>query len=212
VKTTGKNLVAVVALQVASYLAWGVPIDQLFGATPSITIDLKHQSAAEVQTKQQLERLLAQYPLTPWYFTRSVDIDETAIPHSHPVLTLHTRHNKDDDLLLSTFVHEELHWFLAGQKEIEAAEHDLRVLFPKMPVGYSDGADSEESGYLHLLVNYLEWQSGRRLLGELRARQIMEFWAHDHYRWIYQTVLDHPDGIGKVISKYHLNFPEKPAK
>lgn len=34
-----------------------------------------------------------------------------AIPYSHPVLTLHTRHLKDDLALLSTFVHEEYHWY-----------------------------------------------------------------------------------------------------
>ena len=26
--------------------------------------------------------------------------------------------------------------------------------------------------------------------GKLRARQVMEFWASDHYTWVYQTVLD----------------------
>ena len=212
-KMTRTILVATSALQIAGYLhAGGELADQPPGTSSSITIEPKHGSAAEAQTKEQLERLLAQYPLRPWYFTRSVVIDETAIPHSHPVLTLHTRHYRDDDLLLSTFVHEELHWFLANQKETENAEHDLRLLFPKMPVGYPDGAASEESGYLHILVNYLEWQSDQRLLGELRAWQVMEFWAHDHYRWIYQTVLDHPDEIGRIVSKYNLTFPKKPAK
>jgi hypothetical protein len=117
---------------------------------------------------------------------------------------------KDDDLLLSTFVHEEIHWFLEGRKEVTAAEDDLKRLFPKIPVGYPDGADSEESGYLHLLVNFLEWRSDRQLLGELCARQIMEFWTHDHYRTLYQLVLDHPREIGEIVLKYHLGLPEHP--
>jgi hypothetical protein len=39
-----------------------------------------------------LERLLKQYDLSKWIFTRKVIIDQGEIPHSHPVLTLHTRH------------------------------------------------------------------------------------------------------------------------
>jgi hypothetical protein len=55
-------------------------------------------------------RFLDKYDLTPWLFTRAVVIDDDATPHSHPVLTLHTRHLRDDLLLLSTFIHEQSHW------------------------------------------------------------------------------------------------------
>jgi len=195
-------------VRIRMLLAAGLLAGQIFAGTTPVEIKLKHNSTAETQTRQQLQMLLQKYPLTPWYFTKSIEIDETAIPHSHPVLTLHTRHLKDDDLLLSTFVHEEIHWFLEGRKEVSAAEDDLKALFPKIPVGYPDGADSEESGYLHLLVNFLEWRSDKQLLGELRARQVMEFWTHDHYRALYQLVLDHPREIGGVILKRHLGLPE----
>jgi hypothetical protein len=178
-------------------------------STPQIEIKLAHDSKVEARTKDQLNRLLQQYPLAPWYFTRAILIDEKAIPHSHPVLTLHTRHLKDDDLLLSTFVHEQIHWFLdQHQDETKAAEEELKALFPKLPVGFPDGAQDEESNYLHLLVNLLEWRSDKELLGELRARQIMEFWAHDHYRVLYQTVLGHGDEIGNIIMKHHLELPD----
>ena len=178
---------------------------QVFAAAPSLEIKLKHNSAEEAQTKKQLERLAEAYPLAPWYFTRLIEIDETAIPHSRPLLTLHTRHLRDDDLLLSTFVHEQIHWFLdAHDKETKAAENDLRSLFPTIPIGFPDGAEDEVSDYLHLLVNFLEWRSDKQLMGELRARQVMEFWTHDHYRVIYQLVLDHSKEIEQIISKHHL--------
>ncbi len=179
---------------------------------PEMETKLAHNSAEEVRTKDQLNRLLQQYPLARWYFTRSVVIDEKAIPHSHPTLTLHTRHLKDDDLLLSTFVHEQIHWFLDSRhEETKAAEDELKALFPKLPVGFPDGAEDEESDYLHLLVNFLEWRSDKELLGELRARQIMEFWAHDHYRVLYQTVLEHAHEIGTIIAKHHLDLPTESA-
>src|SRR4030095_16195983 len=90
-------------------------------AQDRIEISLKNNSREESQTRDQLQRLLKTYDLSKWTFTKSILIDEKAIPHSHPILTLHTRHLKDDDLLLSTFVHEQLHWFLA-QKDKETKD------------------------------------------------------------------------------------------
>lgn len=177
-----------------------------------VAISLAHASPAEQQTKAQLERLLGQYDLAMWTFTRSIAIDDQSIPHSHPVLTLHTRHLKDDELLLSTYVHEQSHWFL-GQHETQtdAAIKELRRLYPKIPVGFPEGSDSERGNYVHLLVIYLEYRADRELLGELRARQVMEFWAHDHYRWLYRTVLEEARKIGEVALKNNL-LPAAPPK
>ncbi|HEX3232473.1 MAG TPA: hypothetical protein VHQ95_26065, partial [Pyrinomonadaceae bacterium] len=124
----------------------------LFGITSfaqdKIEISLKNSTPQESQTRDQLQRLVKTYDLSMWIFTRSVLIDEKAIPHSHPILTLNTRHLKDDDLLLSTFVHEQLHWFLVQKdKETKEATKDLRALFPKVPVSLPEGAADEESTY-----------------------------------------------------------------
>src|SRR4030095_4386811 len=174
-------------------------------AQDKIEIALKSGTPREVQTKEQLQRLLKTYDLSKWIFTRSILIDEKAIPHSHPVLTLHTRHLKDDDLLLSTFVHEQLPWFLVqNDQETKDARKDLRTTCPKVPVGFPDGAENEESTYLHLLVNYLEYRADRELLGELRARQVFEFWASDHYRWVYKTVLERTRDIGDIAFRHKI--------
>ena len=89
----------------------------------NLDIALKHGTSNEAQTRDQLQRLLATYDLSPWIYTKSIVIDERAIPFSHPVLTLHTRHLTDDELLLSTFVHEQFHWFLAERPEATEAGH-----------------------------------------------------------------------------------------
>jgi hypothetical protein len=173
-------------------------------------IELKQNSRTEQQTKDQLERLLRTYDIKQWIFTNSVLIDDTAIPHSHPVLTLSTRHIKDDELLLSTFVHEQFHWWASennGATRQSIAE--LREMFPKVPAGAPEGAADENSSYLHLVVCYLEHRAMRELLGELKSRQIMEFWANDHYTWIYKTVLERPRDISTVLFKYKL-LPIRP--
>ena len=173
----------------------------------SVTITLAHGSDNEQRTKAQLRRLIETYNLTKYTFTDTVVIDEKAIPHSHPVLTLHTRHLNSDDELLSTYVHEQLHWYLAAhQDRTDAAENDLRRIYPKVPVGYPDGANDEESTYLHLIDCYLEMQADRDLMGRDRALVVMNYWAGDHYRWIYKTVMKDESTIASIVDKEHLKI------
>jgi hypothetical protein len=51
----------------------------------------------EVLAEQQLRRLERTYPLSQWTFTSDIRVEFGALPHSHPVLTLNTRHLDDDD-------------------------------------------------------------------------------------------------------------------
>ena len=173
---------------------------------PALDITLKQGTVREAQTRDQLRRLVTTYDLSPWIFTTAIVVDERSIPHSHPVLTLHARHLMDDDLMLSTFVHEQLHWFLVKNGEAtDKAIADLRVLFPTVPGKPPDGAQDEHSTYLHLIDCYLEYRADQQLLGELKARQVMEFWAADHYTWVYRTVLERERDISSIVSKYKLN-------
>lgn len=175
------------------------------GADAGLTIKLAHDSERERQTQAQLERLLQTYDLSRWIHTRDIVIDETEIPHSHPVLTLHARHLKDDDLLLSTFVHEQTHHLLEQHPEERAAAvRELRRLYPRIPIGFPDGSDSAEVNYDHLLIIYTEYRADQRLMGELRARAVMEFLAHDHYRWLYREVLRDPEKVGRVVKAHRL--------
>jgi hypothetical protein len=175
-------------------------INQSAFGQASLEITLKQGTPDEARTRDQLQRLLATYDLSPWIYTKSIVVDERAIPFSHPVLTIHTRHAKDDELLLSTFVHEQLHWFIAVRPdETEQAIADLRKLFPSVPAGGTAGARDEYSTYLHLLVCYLERQAVLRVLGELKTKQVVDFWATDHYTWVYQTVISRSRDIGQIM-------------
>jgi hypothetical protein len=174
----------------------------------SLSVRLSHGSEEEQETQRQLARLLDRFDLSKWLFTDAIVIDDHAIPHSHPVLTLHTRHRRDDLLLLSTFIHEETHWFLEQHvDDRERAMKDLGRQYPRLPVGFPKGSTTYEENYEHLIVIYLEWQKEKQLVGELVARQLMEFWATDHYTTIYQTVLDHEDAIAAVVQRHNLIPP-----
>lgn len=171
-----------------------------------VSIATAHGSAGEDATRAQLVSLLETYDVAKWLFTTSVVIDERAIPHSHPVLTLHTRHS-DALQLLSTFVHEQIHWYLvAKHDQVQSAMGDFVKMYPSVPTGGAEGARDAESTYLHLIVNYLELQAMKELVGEQRAKDVFEFWTTDHYTWIYETVLSDETTLGDVIAKYGLDI------
>lgn len=187
------------------------------GGVKGTTITLAHGSPSEQATKAQLERLLANADVDRWLLTRTIVIDEEAIPHSHPVLTLHTRHLKDDDQLLSTFLHEQLHWqMIASRDATERAVVELRLRFPSLPVGYPDGSggsacsagrppenetDSDRMNYVHLPIIYLEYEGLKGFVGEERAKRTFAFWEGDHYRALYRLVREHMDEIASVSAR-----------
>lgn len=159
--------------------------------TPALTIELKTEDDRSRQTKEQLERLLSEYDLGPYIHTSRIQIEHMVIPHSHPVLTLNTRHLGDDLMLLSTFLHEQLHWLeTARDSATEAAIADFREIYPEVPVGRPDGARDEYSTYLHLIVGDLEFQAMTALVGEAKARETLA--RIDHYKWIYREILSEP--------------------
>lgn len=170
-------------------------------AQGKVEISLKNQSKSEEQTRERLQKLLGQYDLSKWLFTRKVMVEDGVIPHSHPILTMNTR--EDGDVLLATFVHEQIHWFLDDHDaQTEQAKTELRAIYPKVPVGPPNGARNEESSYLHLIVTWLEYEAMRELVGPARARTVFE--AKRYYRWIYQTVLSDGPKIKAVIEKHRL--------
>ena len=99
--------VAIGTIVVVALVVGPTPIAR--AQTPTIQIDTAHRSPKEQSESARLQGLLGRFDLSPWLFTRRILIDERAIPHSHPVLTVGYGDHDDDNLLLSNFVHEQLH-------------------------------------------------------------------------------------------------------
>jgi hypothetical protein len=174
-------------------------------AHPALDIKLVHGTMPEKKTRTQLQSLMAKYDLSRWFFTHKINIQSHEIPHSHPVLTLNTRHLNQDDMLLSTFIHEQLHWLLDTRKSATAAAvAELRVMYPKIPVGYPDGSNNIEGNYEHMLVISLEYQALKTLLGQSKANDVMVFWSEDHYKWLYKKALVDQALLGTLVVKYGL--------
>ncbi len=134
--------------------------------------------------------MLETYDLSKWAHTDRVQNDSSTISHSHPILTLNTRWVGRGDQILASFLHEQIHWLLSSrQDKVDAAIRDLRALYPQAPKSPPDGARDEKSTYLHLIVNYLEYQALKELLGPARATTVLEERQQVFYVWIYRKVL-----------------------
>lgn len=160
------------------------------GAQPGLEITFERNSEAERATADQLRRILQKYDVDQWIYTRRVHIDERAIPHSHPVLTLHTRQRGDDLALLATFLHEQFHWLEEGNEHFREAMRLYGAKYPDAPPRGPEGGRDLESTYRHLLVCDLEFQAMSHLVGEDRAREVLS--ANRYYTWIYERVLHDP--------------------
>lgn len=170
-------------------------------AAGQLEVRLAHGTGAEQRTRQQLLRLVDEYDVSDWLFTDEVMIDETQIPHSHPVLTVSTGYLDDDHGLLSAFVHEQFHWLEGGETldAFRAAMRDFEELYPDAPGPDGGGARDVESTYRHLLVCDLELQAMAELVGEARAREVLS--AITHYEWIYDHVLT--DARVRAVARTH---------
>ena len=178
----------------------------LLAQDSGVTIDVAGTSPLEERGRVQLERLLRRHDLRRWLFTRTVRIQSRVIPHSHPVLTLNTRYLDDDTVQVATFLHEQLHWFLADrQGATDSAMADLRRLYPRVPAAPPEGARDEESTYLHLLTCLLERDAVSEVFGQEAARRTLA--GARHYTWVYREVLERPNPIRAILRARGLVVP-----
>ena len=173
------------------------------GTTQGITIDLVRGTEREKQTKQTLEQVLATSDLKKYTFTRRVVIEEGAINHAFPILTLNGRFAASPDALLTSYVHEQVHWHLRDRlAPQQAAIAELRKMYPGAPVGLPEGAENAYSTYGHLVTCYLEILAARELLGAERASAAIT--NKGNYTWIYATVLRDERQIAAVVNRHGL--------
>jgi hypothetical protein len=106
----------------------------LFAADP-VAIHLAHNSWREMETSLRLRQIPSKYDLQKYTFMREVIIEEGTMNHGFPVLTLNLFFGDRADELLSTYLHEQLHWYLREHDtQRQAAIIELRQLNPHVPV------------------------------------------------------------------------------
>jgi len=175
--------------------------------TPRLAIVLKHDSPLEQRKRDQLERIAAQYDLKKFTITRDIVIEQSAVAHSKPVLTLNGRFLDNDDLALSQYVHEQGHWVLGRHRnELRELLRDLMTAFPGIPTEPPQGSGGAVDSYYHLAVILLEWQALDELIGSERARAAEAFKRTDHYTALYALVLDNRPRVEGILSRHHIKW------
>ena len=174
--------------------------------SPRIEIDLARGTPREQLAKQTLEQVLASHDLSKYTFTRKVVIEQGASNHAFPILTLNPYFASSPDELLSSYIHEQLHWHLRNlAAQQQAAITELRRLYPRVPVGLPASAENEYSTYGHLVDCYLEILADRELLGAERTANVIQ--SKPWYTWIYTTVLRDEKQIAEVVNRHQLRVP-----
>jgi hypothetical protein len=207
VQTSVLPLTAMLVVWAAVSSAAGQDASIALGSdSPRIEIDLARGTPREQLAKQTLEQVLASHSLSKYTFTRKVVIEQGATNHAFPILTLNPYFASSPDELLSSYIHEQLHWHLRNRgAQQQAAITELRRLYPRVPVGLPASADNEYSTYGHLVDCYLEILADRELLGAERTAIVIH--RKPWYTWIYTTVLMDEKQIAGVVDRHQLRVP-----
>lgn len=167
-----------------------------------ILVELDHAEREANRVATLLAGLRKRLDLARFEYTKLVRVQPAGPTYSHPILTLGTRFAETEDMLLSTYLHEQMHWYLW---RLGGPDHDpiapffdeLVRRYPQAPIKLPEGARNYEQTYLHIVVCWLEIAAATELIGRARAAEIVN--ANWGYRWIYRTVLDDWEPLGALL-------------
>jgi hypothetical protein len=178
-----------------------------------IDIDLDHARREADRVRDMLAALRRRHDLSRYEYTTLVRIVPGGGTFAQPVLTLGNRFATTEDELLSTYLHEQMHWYLwhlgTPDRDMVAPFMDELVRrYPDAPTAPPDGALGYDATYLHLVVNWLEIAATAEFIGRERAVAVAK--AQRSYRWLYRTVLKDWDLLGELYERHDI-VPIKPA-
>lgn len=132
--------------------------------------------------EEQMLRLAREYDLKKYTITRGIIIERGAINHSSPALTVNLRFLDNDDLGLSTYVHERGYWLLMERRSLGGAETLRR--FDDLQHTFRDSTTTCPKGTVNCkaVISTSPWayRNGKlwkNLVGAERAGKVME-WKH----------------------------------
>jgi hypothetical protein len=172
-----------------------------------IDLDLEHARREGERVRDMLAALRRRHDLARYEYTTMVRIVPGGGTFAQPVLTLSNRFADTEDTLLSTYLHEQMHWYLwhlgTPERDMVAPFMDELVRrYPDAPTAPPDGALGYDATYLHLVVNWLEVATTSEFIGRERAVAVAR--AQRSYRWIYRTVLKDWDLLGELYERHDI--------
>lgn len=164
-----------------------------------MNIVLKNDSERERKVAEILRDLFEEYDLPT--FTENIVIEEGAVPHSHPILTLNTR-TLDTFTVMQVFIHEQFHWYATQHPEYQNALEALKEHSRTTEVYKNQ--DQKESFLEHLIVCFNTRNTLTSILTEEEVSSIYSAWQA--YPEIEKFVLDEWEKIKKVLELHSLLY------
>ena len=133
-------------------------------------------------------------------FTQNVVIEKDVIPHSHPVLTLNTQ-VKDTRLLLTTLVHEQLHWYAQDH-----SQYNDCITYLKSK--YQDDGEHNKSGtypnsyWEHIIVCFNTRRYLKKVLSKEDSGWVYKEWQA--YPTLEKLIVEKNDEIQADLEKFEL--------
>jgi hypothetical protein len=175
-----------------------------------IDIDLDHAQREADRVRDMLAALRRRHDLARYEYTSIVRIVPGGDTFAQPVLTLGNRFADSEDLLLSTYLHEQMHWYLwhlgTPERDMVAPFMDELVRrYPDAPIDLANGgARSYEATYSHLVVNWLEIATTSEFIGRERAIAVANAQRRRSYGWLYDTVVRDWDLLGELYERHDI--------
>jgi hypothetical protein len=175
-----------------------------------IDIDLEHAQREASRVRDMLAALRRRHDLARYEYTSIVRIVPGGETFAQPILTLGNRFADSEDLLLSTYLHEQMHWYLwhlgTPERDMVAPFMDELVRrYPDAPIDLANGgARSYEATYSHLVVNWLEIAATSEFIGRERAIAVANAQRRRSYGWLYGTVVRDWDLLGELYERHDI--------
>ncbi len=183
----------------------------VFTANAQVQITTVNGSLNELKIKSDIEALHEQFDLTPWIYTKKVQVDENAkTPHSHPVLTISTQSEylSSKIKLLSSYLHEQFHWHVIvnGKLTKEVFRARIKEFFPNFKTGHPYGSRNAGSTLSHVIVCYLEYVALSKLIGQDKALENIS--TNNYYTWVYDTISnpENEEILDSLLEEFGLEF------
>jgi hypothetical protein len=175
-----------------------------------LEVDLDHAMREGERVRDMLAALRRRHDLARYEYTSIVRIVPGGETFAHPVLTLGNRFATSEDLLLSTYLHEQMHWYLwhlgTPERDMVAPFMDELVRrYPDAPIDVANGgARGYESTYEHLVVNWLELAAASEFIGRERTFALARAQRLRSYGWLYDVVVRDWDQLEKLYKRHGI--------
>lgn len=172
--------------------------------TDPFIFNLKNKSKCEIECQIRLERILKLPAIDKYIYTKTINIEDGTIPHSHPTLTIPCKDTTDIQLT-SAFIHEQMHWFILSKNDLtKKTVIDLKLAFPNPKIQQPFGSGDSTSTYEHLIVCFYEFKALEEIYGNAKALEELNRLKSSIYQWVYAQVSDNGKLIEDILNRNEL--------